>query len=292
MSMSCYDWYEKIYIQKIVFEICSVTFYLICKYNMKTHIVCNNDILSPHNLNNDDIFIITQFFIHADETRYNEIKTCLKKNIELRYFKKIILLNERIYSLEELGITKEQSNYILQVNIDKRLTYADCLTYLKTNNLNGYIVISNSDIFFDNTIINIRKSCLSISKSIYTLIRYEYTDENLDKCKLYTISNNVRRDSQDTWIIHTQSLDLSDSFIKLIDFYLGVPGCDNKIAYIFNQHGYRCFNVPSNVKTYHNHVSNIRNYTNIDRLSNPYLFVRPVIYSNYFVKTSSYHLHT
>lgn len=228
----------------------------------------NPDKLSLTNKNNDDIFFITQFFIHKNESRYNEIKTCLRKNIELNIFKKIILLNERNYSHDELGITEEQYTYVLQININKRLTYRDVFCYVRHTKLHGYIVFSNADIFFDNSILNVRKSCLSTSKSIYSLLRYEYTDSNLNKCILF---NDI---SQDTWIFHTSKLIYNNMFFKRCNFYFGLPACDHKINYLFYKYGYKCYNVPENIKTYHFHLSQQRDYTNKDSVRGPYLCLK------------------
>ena len=40
----------------------------------------------------DPVYIFSQFFIHKDETRNDEIKYCLKQNVENAYIKEIVLL--------------------------------------------------------------------------------------------------------------------------------------------------------------------------------------------------------
>ena len=62
----------------------------------------------------DNIYLFSQFFVHKDEKRNEEIKFCLKKNVENKFIYKIILLNEKIYSEEELGVSSEK---ILQINL-------------------------------------------------------------------------------------------------------------------------------------------------------------------------------
>lgn len=237
------------------------------------------DELNSNNHNNDDIYLICQFFIHKNTKRYEEIKYCLKQNIELGLFKVIILLNERIYTKNELGLNDDEMKHVKQININKRLSYIDIFIQVKKLNLDGYIVFCNSDIFFDNTINNVRKSCISQSKSLYTLLRFEYTNTNLNKCKLFNHPRTIkpRNDSQDVWIYHTKQLILDNQLIRDLNFNLGVPGCDNKITYIFTKLGYRCINEPYNVRTYHYHSTNIRNYTVKDVVKPPYLFVKPIL---------------
>ena len=95
------------------------------KLNNDMFITEYNDILKNEDLNNDNIYLIQQFFINSDHKRQKEIISCLKINIKYNLFKKIILLNEKIYSYEELGIPESKMKYIEQVNIKDRLLFHD-----------------------------------------------------------------------------------------------------------------------------------------------------------------------
>lgn len=238
----------------------------------------NEDILSKNNYNNDDIYFVFQFFIHSNPERRKEINTCLKKNVRLGLFKKIVMLNERIYTQEELGLNNTEMQCIEQINIGKRLKYIDVLMHVKLLKLNGYIAFGNADMFFDKTIENVRKTSLSQKKCIYSLLRFEYLNKKLALCKLFVNSQTQkpRNDSQDIWIYHTLQLNLTNDILRETDFFLGVPGCDNKITYIFNKYGYTCYNMPWKIKTYHYHTTQIRNYTATDRIPPPYLCVEPI----------------
>jgi len=245
---------------------------------MKNIFTKYNDILLNENIDNNDIYLIYQFFIHKNEKRNNEILYCLKQNIKLGLFKKIILLNERIYKKEELRLNDNEMINIQQINISERLKFNNIFNYSKILKLNGYIVFCNADIFFDETIKNLHRSSLSMTKSIYTLLRFEYTnEENLKECKLYSPNNKPICDSQDTWIYHTNQLIITNKLLEQTNFMFGKPGCDNKISYIFSSNGYKCINVPFNIKTYHYHLTNIRNYTKKERIKPPYLFCKPIL---------------
>lgn len=236
------------------------------------------DILSSKDKNNDDIYLIYQYFIHSNEDRNKEIKYCLRRNIELGLFKKIILLNEKIYSADELGLSEEQMDSITQININHRLKYSSVFIRTRLMKLQGYVVFCNSDIFFDESILQIRKSSLSTSKMVYTLLRYEYDiNKPLNKSKIFTYNNAPRSDSQDVWIFHTKTLNITTNLIKQTNFMLGLPGCDNKITYVFHSNGYSCVNEPYIIKTYHYHSTQIRNYTSKERIPSPYLLVVPII---------------
>jgi hypothetical protein len=235
----------------------------------------NIDTLNITDFNQDNIYLFTQFYISPNKDRYNEIKTCLKKNIELGVFTKIYLINERSYTQEEMGLNDEEIKNVQQIIFDKgvRMKYMHPLGIVKAKKINGYIVISNSDIFFDNTISNIRKTSISQIKSLYALLRFEYKNENkLGDCKLF----GPRNDSQDTWIFHSKYLPTDNQIIRC-NFTLGKAGCDNAIAYLFNEFGFKIFNEPKLIKTYHYHLSSIRTYTQLDRIHPPYLLINPNI---------------
>lgn len=241
------------------------------------------DNLNTINFNQDNIYLFTQFYISPNKERYHEIKTCLKKNIKLGVFSKIYLINERTYTKEELDLNDEEIKCIQQIIFSKgeRMKYIHPLALVKSQNIYGYIVIANSDIFYDESILNIRKSSISQVKSLYALLRFEYKLENknknenenkLEECKLF----GPRNDSQDTWIFHSKYLPMDNQIIRC-NIILGKAGCDNAISYLFNQFGFKIFNEPYLVKTYHYHLSAIRTYSGLDKVSPPYLLIEPII---------------
>lgn len=226
--------------------------------------------------NTDKIYLITQYFIHNNKERHNEIQSCLKRNLELGVFDKIYLINERKYTKQELGLNDNEMKNIKQhiFGNGERMTYKHCFDLAKQYNLKGYLCIANSDIFFDLSIHNLHKSCLSNSKSIYAQLRFEYNGEKrLSKCKLF----GPRADSQDVWIIHTNHIP-NKKLLNDTDFMLGKPGCDNAIAMKFYLFGYMIYNQPYDVKTYHFHKTQIRNYGRNDLISPPWLRINPIIH--------------
>jgi hypothetical protein len=150
-----------------------------------------------------EIYLVTQFFINSNPARHAEIAHCLKENIRLGVFTKIYLINERIYTAAELQLGDAEMAYVEQVIYDggARMTYAHVCRLIADKSLNGYIAIANSDIFFDKTLENVRRTCLATQKSLYALLRFEYNREKrLGHCKMYGPFYDF---SQDTWIFHT-----------------------------------------------------------------------------------------
>ena len=231
--------------------------------------------------NSDKIILFTQFYIDKNRERHKEILKCLHLNIDNKFIDKIYLTNERIYSEDELGI-KDNPNKtkIEQINLNRRLCYNDIFTIIEEMAITGYIIISNSDIFFDNTLENLYTSCLSTTKKMYSQLRFEYNNDDgfnkLDKCRLF----GPRGDSQDTWIFHS-NFNVKKEDRKVFNFNLGIPGCDNHIIYLFIILGYKVYNEPYFVKTYHYHTTQIRNYnSSTKRITEPYIRLIPYISPN------------
>ena len=231
----------------------------------------------------DPIYIMTQFYLPKDSERKKEILNCLKLLVHNNLIDKIYLLNERIYTDNELDIVSDK---IKQINIARRLLYNDCFNYIETASLNGFIIISNLDIFYDGNLIHIKKSNLQNEKKVFCQLRYEYDDtKKLSECKLFTHNNQKfgRADSQDTWIFHSK-YNIEKSYRKIFNFAMGVPGCDNKLVYLWSILGYQCHNEPELIKCYHYHLSNVRTYTNKDSLNKPYTGIYPDISLSYNLK--------
>jgi hypothetical protein len=253
---------------------------------MSIHLLESNTDIEIKNSTKERIYLFQQFFIHKDPKRYDEIKLALRKNVELLISKtisKIYLLNERIYTKEELGLNdlkelkdSDYNNQIKQVNISNRMMYSDVFKHSKALNANGYIVIANSDIFFDSSISNLNKSTLKDTKSMMALLRCEYTNPSLFKNKIF----GPRSDSQDTWIIHSNHLPTKKQ-TGIFDIYLGKPGCDNKLCYLFYILGYKLYNDPSFIRSYHVHSTQVRDYSAVDLIPQPYLYLFPKLQSKF-----------
>jgi len=219
----------------------------------------------------DPINVFCQFFIPKTDERIAEIQQCLRFNVENSSVAKIYLMNERIYTAEEMGVT--DTDKIVQHNLGRRLKFSDVFEYIETQGIKGYNVIMNSDIFVDKTIEKLRKSDLAVSKKMMALLRFEYDPKNIVKSQIF----GPRHDSQDTWIIHS-NFNIVAEQRKAFEFEFGKPGCDNKIVYLMNILNYEVVNDPTFIKTYHIHKSQQRDYTIKDKVPSPYSIISPYGY--------------
>jgi hypothetical protein len=227
-------------------------------------------------IDQEKIYLIYQFFVHKDADRNKELRKCLRFNVENPHIDKIYLLNEKIYTNAELGI---ESAKIEQINIVNRIKFKDIFSFVEQEQLKGYIITCNADIFFDKTVNNLRKSKMSNNKQILTQLRFDYTDKQLGKCKLF----GPRADSQDTWIWHSNYNPYKER--KMFNIIFGKPGCDNKLTYLFNLIGFDVVNQPYFVKTYHIQKSQERDYNSLQPMPRPYMIVSPFITNRQLTNT-------
>ena len=96
----------------------------------------------------DPIFLIYQFFTHPNVNRHKEIQLALKMNVQNPFISKIYLLNERIYTKAELGLVSPK---IKQIVLGKRLTFKSFFDFIQGDNLKGYCITCNADIFLDSS---------------------------------------------------------------------------------------------------------------------------------------------
>ena len=237
---------------------------------MGNHTLVSKKLHKNNNINMIDnkINLFLQFFINNNKERQLEIVYVLKKNIDNPYIDKIYLLNEKIYTNDELGLSSDK---IVQININKRLKFSDVFIFINNNNIKGYNILLNSDIFLDNSINNLLYSDLHSSRKMCSLLRYDLNSEDINKSELCT---HYLTFSQDTWIIHSNNK-LTQSEINNLDFEFGKPGCDNALIYLFNQFNYEIINDPTSIKTYHYHSSNYRTYNETDRINKEYMYIIP-----------------
>ena len=228
--------------------------------------------------NKDPIYAFSQFFLPKTADRVKEIQLCLRFNIENPHIAKVYLLNERIYTEEEMGIADADAKdkaKIVQSNLGRRLKFSDVFAYIDEHSIKGYTVIMNSDIFLDKSIEKLQKSDLHKEKKMIALLRYEYDPTNIVKSKIF----GPRHDSQDTWILHS-NFNIRAEHRKVFAFEFGKPGCDNKITYLMAILGYEVVNDPTFIKTYHVHNNQTREYTIMDRVPDPFALVVPYGYPN------------
>jgi hypothetical protein len=220
------------------------------------------------------MILIIQIY-NARDSRYKEMMTSLKNNIQNKFIDLIILLNEREMDLGDLNTCK-----IKQVIVNSRLTYAKAFEYCENNIAHGeLIILANSDIWFDETLQKVNN--YNMSQNVMALTRYDHKPDNS-----YILFESSKW-AQDSWIFQNPIQLQYDC-----DFLLGIPGCDNRISWIIaNSYKttvgtpetvgthevtkYKLINPAKSINSFHEHLSGIRTYKkNTKRIPGPYLLIK------------------
>ena len=239
------------------------------------------------------IVLVQQFYLDPkSQERQDEVRFCLLKNLTNSSVAHIYLLNEREFSATELlGNSPLSSlsssslhllleNKVTQRNIGQRLSFRhvfDLANDLTTRTT--YMAFANADIYFDATgLARVRaESDIHRARKLFALARTE-TGQN---ARLYASTDGVfpRFDSQDAWIMHSRFMlpPHVSAFERatVLDFPLGVPGCDNKFLYVMTRLlQFEAYNCPLAVRAFHCHRSTQRNYSH-SPIPFPYAFCLP-----------------
>lgn len=195
------------------------------------------------------------YFKSTDPARNREFAHCLQKNIENKFIDKIVVLFEGdIKDFPELFVTEK-----VKLIESPRPTFQDLFDIANIiSRPEDNTIISNTDIYFDETIgliknYNLNNTCLALS-------RYQWVNSE-------NISLHNEKFSQDTWIFQGRIKTMAYA-----TFFLGIPGCDNRIAYEIHLTGYNIINPAYTIRSIHYHLSDDRNYTP-GKIQKPYLAV-------------------
>lgn len=196
--------------------------------------------------------LFTSFYQDRNPVRQKELELCIVMNIRNEYIDKIYVFLEG--KKEDFKVLEHEKIVVIE---SPRPTYR--MFFNKANEIcteNDYAIISNTDIFFDDTLkyldkVNMNSKCLALS-------RYHYHSNG------QMILHNEKF-SQDVWIFKGKIKP-----IVYCDFYMGIRGCDNRIAYEIHIAGYVMQNPAKTIRTIHYHISESRNY-DLTTIKKPYL---------------------
>ncbi len=201
--------------------------------------------------------LVVPFYTDKSEARNEELLKCYEANLTLEEVDEIILVVD--------DNTKVKRNSKVTVKyVSSRPTYLDLFRIANMHNNGGISIIANTDIYFDD--INLIKIKHTVSEDMcFALSRWD------EQSSGEYIHHNSR-DSQDVWIFKGRINTEMDA-----EFFLGLPGCDNRIAYEIGKAGYEVRNPSITIKTYHLHLTQVKNYERTEQyiVPNPYRLMQP-----------------
>lgn len=203
------------------------------------------------------------FYTGENKDRNFEIDFCFNKNFNSKVFDKIYL----IISESDLCNFNLKSEIIEKIIFNKRPTFKDYIDII--NNTCGdedINVFMNSDCYIcketSHNILKIKK------EEMWCLQKYNIIDNNLN----FEFENIDC--SQDVWVFKGKP-----KKIENIDFYFGIPGCDNRFSYECEKCGYYVLNPSLDLKFFHYHLSSFRTCPydkwEQNRIQRPYKMIQP-----------------
>jgi hypothetical protein len=198
-----------------------------------------------------------------------------------------LINNKKIHNIYVICNDKLDLNdpKLIRINYDKQPTYRYIFNLInQVTTDNDINMILNSDCFIDESNLELIINTID-NNDVYCLTRWDIKNLNPFDSEFFGLEC-----SQDAWIFKGK---ISDKMSG--DYGMGIPGCDNAIAYEFYINGYNVSNPSKDIKIYHYHYSNIRTYGNEEsekeknRIKLPYKFIFPhfineeVKFSNEFV---------
>ncbi len=210
------------------------------------------------------LYFITQYYKPEKARRAKEIKKCLEMNCKNQLIDKIILLNEQDFSSDWTN------SKIQQEIIGTRLTYKHVLQWIQEKAPeNTLCVFANADIYLDEKTWTDAWS-IKVKDVFFALLRWD-CQEN-EEAKIF----GPRNDSQDTWMLFSNSVKSKVWDLSRYDIPFGKAGCDNAITVEMLRNKFLVVNPAMSLKTYHLHITNIRTYDVTDIVDRPsYLYVDP-----------------
>ena len=174
-----------------------------------------------------EIVLFTPCFRAGTPERQLELDVCLVENLRCDEISRIVLLvddgHRPLVEHERLSI----------IDLDARPTYRQWIE-LSTRLAPGAVsILANSDIYFDSSVAELRP-ILAEPEAFVALSRHDRVGGGLQP-------HPEPKWSQDAWAFHAGP-PLPATLLKGLDIPLGVPRCDNKVAYVFAVHGWRLFN--------------------------------------------------
>lgn len=206
------------------------------------------------------INLFTSYYKHENPERQKEIDFCLQKNVDNDHINKIFLFNEG--SRCPIVSDKIESFF-------GRPKYRHFIKFINSSSrcMSSYNIISNSDIYFGNSLqfldkISFHSTCLALTRH----------DVDFEGNILKVPKEKFAETSQDVWIFNSFVLGTKSQQIQC-DFYLGIYGCDNRFAYELNKCGYNVMNPCLDIQVYHLHVSGVRPSKENNKIEGPYMNV-------------------
>lgn len=231
--------------------------------------------------------LVTVLYNETNEARIQEYISCLERNREhnriehihviydtskdtgttpiLDYLKRDYIENSNLKQ-NNLGHDNLNQAHITISYVQGRVTYDYCFSLANNLYPNHRIILSNADIYFNETLELL--NTYDLSTTFFALTRWNAL--NFEKNAPLEIFKQYKKDgtfwpeasitSQDVWIFNAPIRPFEEK-----DIMMGTMQCDSRIAYQAHKSGLQVLNPCLSIQCCHLHLSEIRNYDPKDR---------------------------
>lgn len=202
------------------------------------------------------MILLTGFYPDKDINRLNEFLDCIRRNVANDQLHEIHLFIEDPLRVDELVAAYPlfAATKIRLIPHGRRLMYRDLIAYANRHLTGRRVIIANADIYFDHTLA--RLETYDLLGRILCLSRWDVQADG-STCLFDHPA------SQDAWIFQAPIREFR------CDFHLGVLGCDNRLAWEADHAGLIVTNPSRSVRANHLHLSQVRRYSERQRLRGP-----------------------
>lgn len=199
--------------------------------------------------------LMTGLYRDHDENRRRELRECLKRNLENDQLDELHLFVEESIAPKDLQeCLPAKTDRIRLIQHGRRVTFQDLFTHTNALPPGCTALIANADIFFDHTLA--RLEGYDLFGQLLCLSRW---DVQADGSAVFFDHSS----SQDAWIFQTPVPEFPCAF------HLGVPGCDNRLAWEAAHAGLTVSNPSRSIRAQHLHLSGVRRYVEQQRYAGP-----------------------
>ena len=217
--------------------------------------------------------LLVGFYQDADANRTKEFLECIRRNAANPHIHSVTIFTEDAAPSPSLNgeLSNADRAKLRFERPGKRLTFRQLFDYANRHFLGGAVVIANADICFDETLGALDEEPLA--GKMFCLSRWDEDPRG-------ALRHLDRSDSQDAWMFEPPVPSIA------ADFFLGTPGCDNRLAFEAERAGLIISNPSRTIRARHLHNSAVRRYAQRDRVYGRVRFVPPS-----FLQPTNSHAH-
>ena len=211
------------------------------------------------------INLFLNWYNEKNPDRKRELDECFLLNAESPIIDSLIVYVSaedapEFFKMMSRKNTSADTGKVRIVTAHRRPTYNDFFkqTELYPSDIN---IIANTDIIIDDASFSDLKQKVWLPSVCLALSRWDLQRNAQGKILLADAKHYYHLDSQDVWVFFGAVPQVVGA-----DFTMGIAGCDNVLADLLWKNNIKAYNVSKTLKTYHLHISSVRNYLDRNNL--------------------------